>query len=66
MADIPVDYRPDRPEGDTLPAWAGWLGLAALALLIWILFSLGTSAAPQAEADTTVALLLDRTITAPA
>ncbi len=52
MADIPVEYRTASTHV-AMPVWAGVLGLAAIAGLVWILFSLGASAAPSvtAEAD---------------
>ncbi|MEM7729529.1 MAG: hypothetical protein AAF311_09670 [Pseudomonadota bacterium] len=63
MADIPVEYRPDYAAPASMPVWAGLLGLLALAALIWILFSLGSSAAPEADAgsDPVVAQQLQRT-----
>ncbi|WP_298916014.1 hypothetical protein [uncultured Algimonas sp.] len=63
MADIPVEHRPDLQSVTSLPTWAGLLGLAALASLIWLLFSLGANVATQSDAetaDTPVSATLDQ------
>lgn len=52
-----------RVEKQTgIPLWTGWLGLLALAALIWVLFALGSSAKPHSEAtmaDRDVIVLTD-------
>ena len=41
MADIPVTAIDAEPN--TLPLWAGWLAMAGLITLVWILFQIGAS-----------------------